>query len=242
MPETSTGRRLSLVHRDSISSYTNTGASEKFKINYLQQVEKEENSSFLRPPNRKQIFYIEGFFVPKHETVTTFIVRHYLKGRKYLALNLSAEYIVRLNFPHLLFLVNNAVFIFGNKSEFETFRECWGANSLADLARGLVKDSKVPKILVITNGAGNIELITNFVWNKLSPGELTFHTFNVTPVENVADTTGCGDVFVAVFLHEWLNKRALAQCVRRASCLATKSIKNPFFSYRSSYNESNSTE
>lgn len=233
---------MSLVHRDSISSYTNSGASKEFQISYLQQVEKEENSSFLRRPNRKQIFYIEGFFIPKHEAVTTFIVNHYLKGRKYLALNLSAEYIVRINFPHMLFLANNALFIFGNKSEFETFRECWGANSVRDLVRGLVKDSNSLKIIVITNGAGSIELMTNFVWNKSSPGDLTFDSFNVTAVDNVADTSGCGDVFVAVFLHEWLKKSSLPQCVRRASYLATKSIKNPFLSYRSSYNESNTTD
>ncbi|XP_065368530.1 adenosine kinase-like [Calliphora vicina] len=232
IPDTSTGRRISLVHKDSKSLYTNNGASVKFTGSYLQQVENEENSSFLRPLNRKQIFYIEGFFVPKCEAVTTFIVRHYLKGRRYLALNLSADYIVRINFPHMLFLANNSLFIFGNRAEFEVFRECWGASCIKELAIGLAKESKVPKILVITNGAGVVEMITNYVPGKSTPGNITYCTFHVTPVENITDTTGCGDVFVAAFLHEWLNKSSLSHCALVASCLASKSIqKNGRCSY-----------
>ncbi|KAM7344662.1 uncharacterized protein ACRADG_011297 [Cochliomyia hominivorax] len=226
VPESNTGRRISLVHKDTKALYINSGASAQFTKSYLQQVENEENSSFLRPPNRKQIFYIEGFFVPKCEAVTTFIVRHYLKGRRYLALNLSADYIVRINFPDILFLANNSLFIFGNKLEFETFRECWNARSIKDLAIGLMRESKIPKIIVITNGAKSVELITNFDNGKLHSGPVTFHSLNVVPVENVTDTTGCGDVFVGAFLHEWLNKSSLSQCARVASCLATKSIKN----------------
>lgn len=212
------------MHRDSKSLYTYNGASTKFTTFFLQHIEKEENGSFLRPTNRKQIFYVEGFFASNCESVSTFIVRHYLEGRRHLALNLSADYIVRISFPHLLFLAHNSLFIFGNRSEFEVFRECWGANSIKEFATSLATESTTPKILVITNGSDSVELITNYVHGKSKHGSLLFFTFNVTPVENITDTTGCGDIFVAAFLHEWLKKSSLCQCVRVAIFLATKSI------------------
>lgn len=220
--DTPTGRCICLVHKDSLALFANTGASVKFSIDFLEKVQQEENSFFLRNSGRKQIFYVEGFFVPQREAVITYIVSKFIKGRRRLAINLSADYIVKLNYDHMIFLINNAMFIFGNKSEFETLRECWGAKDIEELIRGILEYAKGPKIFVMTKGADGVELITNYEEELSAPGDLRFEMFKTSPVENVVDTTGCGDAFAAAFLHAWLEKRSLSECIRFASDISAK--------------------
>lgn len=217
-----TGRCICLVHESSLALYANIGASSQFTIGFLKEMIDKDKFPLLRPAESKQIIYLEGFFVPQREEVITYIVRQFIQGRRYLALNLSANYIVKLNYHHILYLANHALFIFGNQDEFDTFRDCWGAKTMEDFAKGLMQESAVAKILLITKGADGVQLITNYVDERLPPGEITFQTFNAPKVDNVIDTTGCGDAFVAAFLHAWLEKRSLTECVRLASDVAAK--------------------
>ncbi|XP_075169840.1 adenosine kinase-like [Haematobia irritans] len=209
-----TGRRISLCHNDARALYTSHGASSQFSVNYLRFVLNEEDSTVLRPENRVQIFYVEGFFVPNRESVTTYIVRNYIKGRRYLALNLCSEQIVRSYFPHLLYMVNNALLVFGSQREYDVFCECWGALNIRDLAEGLVKKKESPIIFVINKGSEGVDLISNYFREGCAPGPLTFQSFRMPYSEEAEDLKGTSDVFVAGFLHAWLEKRELSQCVR----------------------------
>lgn len=220
--DTPTGSCICLVYENSLALYANIGASSKFSVEFLQQLCAEEGNWFIRGLDRKQLFYIEGFFVPQRENVITYIVRNYIQGCHRLVLNLSATYIVKLNYHYILYLAHHAHFIFGNKDEFDTFCECWGANSIEELAECLTKSGEQPKIIIITNGAEPVQMITNFVDEFSPPGELTYQTFNTQPVENVVDTTGCGDAFAAAFLHGWLEERSLNECIRLACIIAAK--------------------
>ncbi|XP_065368488.1 adenosine kinase-like [Calliphora vicina] len=220
--DTPTGRCICLVHKDSLALYANIGASSKFSTDYLEKIQQEENSFFIRNSGRKQIFYIEGFFVPQREEVITYVVTNFIKGRRRLAVNLSADYIVKLNYDHMIYLINNAMFIFGNKDEFETLRECWGAKSIEELIKGILEYSTGPKIFVMTKGADGVELMTNYEDELSPPGQLSFQIFNTPRVENIVDTTGCGDAFAAAFLHAWLEKRILSECIRFASDISAK--------------------
>ncbi|XP_061399303.1 uncharacterized protein LOC133335024 [Musca vetustissima] len=187
----------------------------------------DQSSAILRPETRMQIFYIEGFFIPKREAVTTYIVRTYIQGRRYIALNLGAEYVVRDHFNHLLYLVNNALFVFGKLNEFEVFWKCWGASSARELAEDIVKSKSTPIIFVINKGADGIELISNYFREGCAPGPLTFQTFNVPPPSNDQDESDAemsDACFVAGFLHAWLQKRELSQCIRVGCHYATKGV------------------
>ncbi|TMW45223.1 hypothetical protein DOY81_009697 [Sarcophaga bullata] len=106
--------------------------------------------------------------------------------------------------------------------EFETLRECWGAKDIEELIRGILEYAKGPKIFVMTKGADGVELITNYEDELSAPGDLRFEMFKTSPVENIVDTTGCGDAFAAAFLHAWLEKRILSECVRFANDISAK--------------------
>uniref|UniRef100_A0A1I8PGT8 Adenosine kinase n=1 Tax=Stomoxys calcitrans TaxID=35570 RepID=A0A1I8PGT8_STOCA len=221
-----TGKRISLCHNDARALYTSNGASAQFSVNFLRFVLNDEDNSVLRPENRVQIFYIEGYFIPNREPVTTYIVRNYIKGRRYLALNFCSEQTVRQNFDHLLFMVSSAHLVFGTETEFEAFCQCWGASNIRELAEGLVKKKESPIIFVINKGCEGVELISNYFREGCAPGPLTFQSFRMPYSEEAEDLKGTGDVFVAGFLHAWLQKRELSQCVRIGCFYAINGVKS----------------
>jgi sugar/nucleoside kinase (ribokinase family) len=52
----------------------------------------------------------------------------------------------------------------------------------------------------------------------------TFNLFPAVPVEQVVDTTGAGDCFIAGFLYEMLQQEDIAQAIKTANLTASYSI------------------
>ncbi|XP_034479169.1 adenosine kinase [Drosophila innubila] len=218
-----TGQCVCLMNNDNPTLYANIGASAKFSVQQLTQVATHRTQSFLRPIERKQIIYIEGFFVPHRTEVLDYILRDLLRDRRHLALNLSAPYIVRQNTQMMLKLASRAMFLFGNRQEFEELAKAAGCQDVDQLGRQLLEVGSA-KIILITNGANGVQLITNYV-DELSPaGELRIEDYRAQRVDQLVDATGAGDSFVAGFLHGWLAKRSVAECVRLASTVAAKVV------------------
>ncbi|XP_011214097.1 adenosine kinase [Bactrocera dorsalis] len=221
-----TGQCVCIINKDTKTKalYANIGASAKLSVDHLRKAEHDETQAFLRPIERKQILYIEGFFVPQRQDVCDFIVRSYIRERRRLAINLNAEYIIRENFRQLRELARAAFFIFGNRKEHLTFAEKLGYETIDDAAKYLLEQSSTPKVIVVTNGRECVQLITNYEDEYAAPGAITFQSFHVPRVNEVVDSTGAGDAFVAAFLHAWLEKRPLSECVRMASDVAAKVV------------------
>ncbi|WP_172683263.1 carbohydrate kinase family protein [Verrucomicrobium spinosum] len=90
-----------------------------------------------------------------------------------------------------------------------------GAGSLESAAEILRKDD--PELLVITDGVKG-----SWIWPR---GEPSFHEPAVK-VENVVDTTGCGDVYHGAFLHGWMQQWPARRCARVASEMAAETAKH----------------
>ncbi|KAH8299462.1 hypothetical protein KR044_001508 [Drosophila immigrans] len=218
-----TGQCVCLMHNDNPTLYANIGASAKFSLPQLKQAAQHDSQSFLRPIERKQILYIEGFFVPHRSEIVAYILRDLVRERRHLAVNLSAPYIVRQHPDEMLNLVRRAVFVFGNRQEFEELATAAGCQGVDELGQQLLQPGN-PKIILVTNGASGVQLITNYVEEREPAGESRFEDYRAQRVEQVVDATGAGDSFVAGFLHGWLEKRSVAECVRLASTVAAKVV------------------
>ncbi|ALC41228.1 Ady43A [Drosophila busckii] len=218
-----TGQCVCFMYNDTPTLYANIGASAHFCVEQLQHTACHDTQSFLRPIERKQIIYLEGFFVPQRQQVCEYILQDLVRERRHLAVNLSAPYIVRQHSSIMLQLAQRALFVFGNRQEFEEFATTAGCKSVEQLARQLL-EMGTAKIIVITNGADGVQLATNFEAELEPPGQIRFEDYRAQRPEQLVDATGAGDSFVAGFLHGWLEKRSLGECVRLASDVAAKVV------------------
>lgn len=215
IPDESTGQCVCFVYGRRNALYANIGASAKFSLDYLKQAEITEN--LLKKRNKRQIFYIEGFFLPQKTDVVRHIVRNYLTENKLLVLNLSAPYIIEENFDIMTFLVHSAHVVFGNREEFTTLSKKCGFRTIEEFSKQELTQ-KPSTTFVITNDKQSVLLIQN-KGTRETP-KVVFDTFAV-PMVKVADSTGAGDSFVAGFLHSYLKGCPLTKCIQHATTIAS---------------------
>ncbi|XP_055916321.1 adenosine kinase [Eupeodes corollae] len=215
IPDDSTGQCVCFVYGRKNALYANVGASSKFSLEYLKHAEIQEK--LLHKSKKRQIFYLEGFFLPQKTDVVRHIVRNYIGERKILVLNLSAPYIIEENFDIMTFLVHSAHVVFGNRDEFTTLSKKCGFRSIEEFSKQELTQ-KPSTVFVITNDKQNVLLIRNNGTREAPMVE--FDSFAV-PMVKVVDSTGAGDSFVAGFLHSYLKGCPLTKCIQHAIAVAS---------------------
>lgn len=222
-----TGSCLCLIYEDNRCCFANIGASIDFQKKSLLQSNLGEQSVMLNGSLRShRIFYIEGFFITKRMPVCEYIYETFCgpesQAHHLFAANLSAEYMIKENKDDINYLAEKSDILFGNRSEFLMLAQ---VNGMATLSKQIeeLNRKKAEKIIVVTNGDKYVD-----VFIKSAVDDLVKHErLDVEAVkkEDIVDTTGAGDSFVAGFFFAYFRNETISDCVRFGIEIASKKIR-----------------
>lgn len=141
-----------------------------------------------------------------------------------LVTNLNAPYIVK-SFPKdVTWLSQKADILFGNRDEFEELANMNNFNSMDDLLVDLFKEYNklTSKIIVVTDGSNPVLLYQGNSSNGFESDIIKVQKVNP---EEIIDTTGAGDSFVAGFLQGLLDGKEGRECIEFGCEISAKVIK-----------------
>jgi adenosine kinase len=167
--------------------------------------------------------YIEGFFIPAKMEICKMVHERYSKNAVFIT-NLNAPYIIKTCPEDITWLVEKSDIVFGNRDEFEELARVNECESLDHLLAELF--SKYPrshreKIIVITDGPNDV------VYYKGDALKIVKAVIKVPEVnqEEILDTTGAGDSFVAGFLYELFRNKDVQDCMKFGIKISSQVIK-----------------
>lgn len=214
-----TGTVICLCQNSDRSLVANIGAALKLEKSFV----KQQLDNFTTSPS---FYYIEGFFIPdKMDIVNMLYDRFSHSPNTLLVTNLNAPYIVKHFQKEITFIVNKADVIFGNRDEFEELASINGFKNLNDLLEDLFSSyctkSLRQKVIVITDGENDV------VYYKGDANGIESGSVNVPQVnkEDIVDTTGAGDSFVAGFLYELIKGKEIRECIEFGIMISSQVIR-----------------
>lgn len=221
-----TGICVCLINKENRCCYANIGASIYFEIEYFQSQDLLEHQLELSPKAYSQIFYIEGFFITGQRfSMCEYIVNqvcHSSTASRIFATNLSAKYLIENHPKQIKYLAESASILFGNRDEFNKLAESYQMSRAEDVIVHLINtkpEAIKDKIIVCTHGADTVLYSSSslMLLNK------EFH-FDPVPKDQITDTTGCGDAFVAGFFSAFLRNEPTINCIAKGVEVALKKL------------------
>lgn len=177
------------------------------------------------------MIYIEGFFVTENRFPLCIYINELRRRHPSLLLscNLSAKYLIDQCPDEIKYLAENATVVFGNLGEFKKLTEKYDFKEVEELFAQLLKPKNDEvngggKVIICTNGSKSVFYSTRLD-NDGSHINREF-TFDSVPVDEIVDTTGCGDAFVAGFFHGYLRNGSIEFCIRKGVEVASKKLRN----------------
>lgn len=178
----------------------------------------------------RHYFYIEGFFISNSNSfnLCKYVIEEYYTKytENVLIFNLSANYIVKENPDKIQYLLKYADIVFGNRDEYKTLAKILKFESIENISSILNENHIFHKniMLIITDGNKPVEVIYN---EKLNGPILTiYEDIPLIPNDEIIDTTGAGDAFVAGFMYNFLREKSIRLCVKKGVEVATKKLRN----------------
>jgi len=156
---------------------------------------------------KSDIIFLEGYLWDEGEPKKAFDKA--INNAKKVAMSLSDQFCVDRHKPHFLELVKEKLDItFANEQEISSLIEAKNFAEVINFSKQL------NKLIIITRGEkgavainGN-EVIENDVHKNL----------------NIVDLTGAGDLFAAGFLHGYVNKYSIKECLEKGTEMSSKVI------------------
>lgn len=188
------------------SLVANIGAALKCEKTFVQQ----ELGNFTTDP---KFYYIEGFFIPNKMDICRSVYERYSANPNcQFITNLNAPYIIKNFQKDITWMVKKADVVFGNRDEFEELAKINGYENMDDLFSELFasySNKLVQKKIVVTDGADDVVFYKGDA-NGIESGSVPVP---LVKKEDIVDTTGAGDSFVAGFIYELMRGKDIRECI-----------------------------
>ncbi len=149
---------------------------------------------------KSEIIFLEGYLWDEGEPKKAF--EKAISNANKVAMSLSDLFCVDRHKPHFLNLVKNKLDItFANEQEITSLIEAKNFSEVVNFAKQL------NKLIVITRGENGAIAIK---------GEEICES-GIKKDLNIVDLTGAGDLFAAGFLHEYINKSSIKDCLEKGT-------------------------
>lgn len=192
----------------------NIGAALKVEHKFIE----DSINAFTAHPS---LYYIEGFFIPDKMHICRYLHEAF-KTKALLITNLNAPYIVKTFPKDITWLTKKADIVFGNRDEFEELASINGFQAMEDLLTDLLNEyTGEKKTIIVTDGANPV-----FFYEGNSK-HIESDVVNVpkVPKDEIVDTTGAGDSFVAGFIHALIEGKSTRECIEAGTEISARVIK-----------------
>ena len=166
-----------------------------------------ENDVSSAAIKKSEIIFLEGYLWDEGEPKKAFDKA--INNSKKVAMSLSDLFCVERHKPHFLNLVKNKLDItFANEQEITSLIEAKNFDEIINFSREL------NKLVVVTRGKkGSIAINGDEITECASQNNL-----------KIVDLTGAGDLFAAGFLHGFINKFSIKECLEKGTEMSSKII------------------
>ena len=156
---------------------------------------------------KSEIIFLEGYLWDEGEPKKAFDKA--INNANKVAMSLSDQFCVDRHKPHFLNLVKNKLDItFANEQEITSLIDAKNFNEVIDFSKQL------NKLVVITRGEKGAITIS---------GEEIFES-DIQKNLKILDLTGAGDLFAAGFLHGYINKLSMKECLEKGTEMSSRII------------------
>jgi sugar/nucleoside kinase (ribokinase family) len=166
-----------------------------------------ENDISIEAIKTSEIIFLEGYLWDEGEPKKAF--NKAINNANRVAMSLSDQFCVDRHKPHFLNLVKNKLDItFANEQEITSLINAKNFNEVIDFSKQL------NKLIIITRGEKGAVAIK---------GEEILEC-NIQKNLKILDLTGAGDLFAAGFLHGYINKLSMKECLEKGTEMSSRII------------------
>ena len=166
-----------------------------------------ENDVDSNVVKKSEIIFLEGYLWDEGEPKKAFDKA--INSSKKVAMSLSDQFCVERHKTHFLNLVKDKLDItFANEQEITSLIEAKNFNEVIDFSKQL------NKLIVVTRG---------------EKGAIAINGDEIVEIDiqkniKIIDLTGAGDLFAAGFLHGYINKLSMKECLEKGTEMSSKVI------------------
>jgi sugar/nucleoside kinase (ribokinase family) len=166
-----------------------------------------EDDISLNAVKKSEIIFLEGYLWDEGEPKKAFDKA--INNANKVAMSLSDLFCVDRHKPHFLNLVKNKLDItFANEQEITSLIEAKNFDEVINFSKQL------NKLIIVTRGEKGAVAVN---------GDEVFES-DIKKNLKIVDLTGAGDLFAAGFLHGYINKLSIKECLEKGTKMSSKVI------------------